>query len=118
VQEHETSKLPSGRTGLGQRIDWLPSFACNSLKNDDNRDGGNFMLTALHRETFLVTDDLGGEGTMHVIDIRNSVLNYLLSCDDVDHGGCRNILSFLLFVAPLVSSRNLQSCWGTLSWYR
>jgi hypothetical protein len=61
-------------------------IGCLLRVKDDNRDGETFILTVLSRETFLVADNLGDEGTMHVIDIRNSVVNYLLSCDDVDHG--------------------------------
>jgi hypothetical protein len=45
----------------------------------------NFILTVLNRENFLIDDD-SNDDDMQVIDIRQSVLNFLLSCDDVDHG--------------------------------
>jgi len=45
----------------------------------------NFILTILNRENFLIDDDSKNDA-MQVIDIRQSVLNFLLSCDDADHG--------------------------------
>lgn len=45
----------------------------------------NFMLTVLSRDNFLMDDESNGDA-MKVINIREAVLNFLLSCDDVDHG--------------------------------
>jgi F-box-like len=53
-------------------------------------DGSNaeaFILTVILREDFLIDDqDAEYEATTRVIDIGQSVLNYLLSCEDVGHG--------------------------------
>ena len=45
----------------------------------------NYILTILNRENFLIDDDSNNDA-MQVIDIRQAVLNFLLSCDVVDHG--------------------------------
>eukprot|EP00531_Pseudo-nitzschia_arenysensis_P000670 CAMPEP_0116134988 /NCGR_PEP_ID=MMETSP0329-20121206/10953_1 /TAXON_ID=697910 /ORGANISM="Pseudo-nitzschia arenysensis, Strain B593" /LENGTH=950 /DNA_ID=CAMNT_0003629763 /DNA_START=74 /DNA_END=2926 /DNA_ORIENTATION=+ len=52
---------------------------------DDNSGEENHILTVMSRENFLIDDD-SNEDAMQVIDIRESVLNFLLSCEDVDHG--------------------------------
>ena len=49
---------------------------------EDNVNGEAFVLIVVGREDFLVTDD----GNMQVIDLGQSVLDFLLSCDEVDHG--------------------------------
>ena len=45
------------------------------------------ILTILSRNDFLMHDEsVDNEETSQQIDVSQSVLNYLLSCDDVDHG--------------------------------
>ncbi|KAL3908516.1 MAG: hypothetical protein SGILL_008452, partial [Bacillariaceae sp.] len=45
------------------------------------------ILTILSRDEFLIHDESAeSESSLQVIDVGQSVLNYLLSCDDVDHG--------------------------------
>jgi hypothetical protein len=54
---------------------------------EDNVEGEAFILSVLSREDFLIADDLAGDGAMiQVIDICQSVRNYLITCDEVDHG--------------------------------
>jgi len=52
---------------------------------DDTSEEDNHILTVLSRDSFLMDDDSNSD-VAQVIDIRQSVLNFLLSCDDVDHG--------------------------------
>lgn len=52
---------------------------------DDISEGEAFILTVLSRDNFLI-DDGSNDETTQVIDIGQSVVNFLLSCDDVDHG--------------------------------
>jgi hypothetical protein len=52
---------------------------------DKNDEGEAFILTVLNREDFLLADE-GDEDALQVIDIGQSVLNYLLSCEENDHG--------------------------------
>jgi hypothetical protein len=52
---------------------------------DDITEGEAFILTVLSRDNFLI-DDGSNDETTQVIDIGQSVINFLLSCDDVDHG--------------------------------
>ena len=52
---------------------------------DDITEGEAFILTVLSRDNFLI-DDGSNDETTQVIDIGQSVVNFLLSCDDVDHG--------------------------------
>lgn len=54
------------------------------MMNDVSEDE-KFILTVLSRDEFLIDDD-SDDNAMQVIDIRQSILNFLLSCDDVDHG--------------------------------
>ena len=69
--------------------------------DDDNApgtggaDGENFVLTVITRNDFLcaggsnASDSVGWvdleDGVLNNIDVREAVVNYLLSCDDVDH---------------------------------
>jgi hypothetical protein len=52
---------------------------------DDTTEGEAFILTVLSRDNFLI-DDGSNDETTQVIDIGQSVMNFLFSCDDVDHG--------------------------------
>lgn len=60
-------------------------IGCLLIVVDDVSMTENFMLTVLSRDNFLM-DDESNEDAMKVIDIREAVLNFLLSCDYVDHG--------------------------------
>mmetsp|Transcript_13808 Transcript_13808/g.32225 ORF Transcript_13808/g.32225 Transcript_13808/m.32225 type:complete len:956 (-) Transcript_13808:20-2887(-) len=51
---------------------------------DEISEEETFLLTVTSRETFLINDQLD-RNDMQVIDIRECILNFLLSCDDVDH---------------------------------
>jgi hypothetical protein len=54
---------------------------------EDGTKAEAFILTILGREDFLIDDeDEDYDATTQVIDIGQSVLNFLLSCEDVDHG--------------------------------
>jgi hypothetical protein len=45
------------------------------------------VLTILSRDDFLMHDETAEtETSLQVVDVGQSVLNYLLSCDDVGHG--------------------------------
>jgi hypothetical protein len=61
------------------------SIGCLLRVIDDASENEHFILAVLSRENFLI-DDVSNDDVMQVIDIRQSVLNFLLSCDDVDHG--------------------------------
>jgi hypothetical protein len=52
---------------------------------DKNGEGEAFILTVLSREDFLLADE-GDEDSLQVIDIGQSVLNFLLSCEETEHG--------------------------------
>ena len=52
---------------------------------DDITEGEAFVLSVLSRETFLI-DDNSNNDTAHVIDIGQSVIDFLLNCDDFDQG--------------------------------
>ena len=51
---------------------------------DEISEEEKFLLTVTSRETFLINDQSYDNDTQ-VIDIRECILNFLLSCDDVDH---------------------------------
>ncbi|KAG7338697.1 hypothetical protein IV203_037300 [Nitzschia inconspicua] len=54
---------------------------------EDGTNAEAFILTVIGREDFLIDDeDAEYDATTQVIDVGQSVLNYLLSCEDVDHG--------------------------------
>jgi len=59
-------------------------IGCVLHMTDDISEEEGFILTVLSRENFLI-DDGSNDEVLQVIDIRQSVLNFLLSCDDVDH---------------------------------
>ena len=52
---------------------------------DKNDEGEAFTLTLLSRENFLLADK-GDADTLQVIDIGQSVLTFLVSCEENDHG--------------------------------
>ena len=60
-------------------------IGCLLIMVDDVSMTEHFILTVLSRDNFLMDDD-SNDDAMQVIDIRESVMNFLLSCDDVDHG--------------------------------
>ena len=53
---------------------------------EDNQSKEAFILTLLSREDFLVGVDDDDDEPLQVIDIGESVLNFLLSYEDADHG--------------------------------
>lgn len=63
--------------------DFLICCLCRVLERDHHE---GFILAVLSREDFLVADVSEDDGTINVIDVGQSVLDFLLSCDEVDHG--------------------------------
>jgi len=59
-------------------------IGCLLCMVDERSRDKNFILTVLSRENFLMGDELNND-SLQVIDIRQSVLNFLLSYDNVDH---------------------------------
>jgi hypothetical protein len=54
---------------------------------EDGTQAEAFIFTVLGREDFLIDDeDAKYDATTQVIDIGQSVFNYLLSCEELDHG--------------------------------
>lgn len=62
-------------------------IGCLLQVREDGTKAEAFVLTVLGREDFLIDyDSTEDDGTLGVVDIGHSVLNYLLSYEDVDHG--------------------------------
>eukprot|EP00536_Pseudo-nitzschia_multiseries_P009708 jgi/Psemu1/297327/fgenesh1_pm.279_\ len=59
-------------------------IGCLLHMTDDISEEEGFILSVLSRDDFLI-DDGSSDETLQVIDIRQSVLNFLLSCDEIDH---------------------------------
>jgi len=89
-------------------------IGCLLLVVDDVSAEENHILTVMSRDNFLIDDD-SNEDAMQVIDIRESVLNFLLSYEeDYDHG----LLQLHDFLADggnvedidVVASQSLAEC--------
>ena len=50
----------------------------------DRHEKETYILTVISRDDFLCSDG-SGTNALHVIDVGEAVLNYLLSCEEVDH---------------------------------
>lgn len=53
---------------------------------DENSEGEASILAVVGREALLIADDSIENDATQVIDISQSVLNYLVSCEEADHG--------------------------------
>jgi hypothetical protein len=60
-------------------------IGCLCHVRQDNHEGEAFILTSMNREDFLLGEDAADEDAMQVIDVSQSVLNFLLSFEEVDH---------------------------------
>jgi hypothetical protein len=53
---------------------------------EDSSEREAHLLAVLSREDFLIDDSTTGDSSTEIIDIGQSVMNFLVSCDEVDHG--------------------------------
>ena len=78
-----TKKRNCEIVGLALDDDWIGSLF-QVVEGSTKREAT--LLRVVGREDFLLTDGSIEEELVKTIDVTQSILNYLLSCDEVDHG--------------------------------
>ena len=116
VDPYRTTKKKRCRIVALDLDDTVVACLCHVMEEYSPRNGGEaFVLSVMNREDFLVggEDSLQDEGLLHVIDIGQAVLNYLLSYQGNDQDQFR-LMDFLEVGAiedvEIIASQSIVAC--------